>query len=109
MVLRHFEEEMRTTQRTLRKLRRYFTSELNSTKVRSVHDWIDNGGICFRRKEKIKERAGAFDDKFKRPHDPRMSGSSVCETERCSLFRPTHDRTNIGASVEYMCQDAERR
>ena len=49
-----------------------------------------------------------FDDKFRRPRDPRRSGSSVCETERRSLLSSIHDTTNIGASVEYLCQDAER-
>ena len=62
-----------------------------------------------RRNEKIKGILGAFDEKFKRPHDPRRSGSSMCETERRSLFRPIHDGTQIGASVEYLCHDAERR
>ena len=27
----------------------------------------------------------------------------------CSLFRPNHGRTNISASVEYLCPEAERR
>ena len=29
----------------------------------------------------------------------------MCKTERRSLFRPIHVRTNIGASIEYLCQD----
>ena len=47
------------------------------------------------RREKIKGREGAFDDKFKRSHDPRRSGSNVCETERRSLFLPIHVKTKI--------------
>ena len=74
-----------------------------------MNDWTENGRIRLKRKEKIKGREAALDDESKRPHGPRRSGSGVSETERRSLFPPVHARTNIGASVEYMCQIAERK
>ena len=39
-----------------------------------------------------------------------QEGMSVaCAKRRDALFHPIHDRANFSASIEYWCQDAERR
>ena len=57
----------------------------------------------------MERREGVLDDEYRKANDPRMSGSSVCETERRALFHSIHVRAHIRASIEYMCQDAKRR
>ena len=74
-----------------------------------MHDWADKGRGCFGRKENFERRNSVLDDEYKRPNDPRRSGSSVRESERRSLFRSIHVRIIIGTSVKHLCQDVERR
>ena len=59
--------------------------------------------------KRSKEEKVPFMTLYERPHDPRSGGSSVRETAGRSLFRPVHVRVNVGASAEYLCQNAERR
>ena len=60
-------------------------------------------------KEKIEGREFILDDEYEGSNDPKRSGSSVREAETRSLFHFIHDRTNISAGVEHLCQDAKRR
>ena len=61
-------------------------------------------------RKKEKDRRESFlNDEYERSYNPRTSGSCVREAERRSLFHSIHDRTNISASIEHLCQDAKRR
>ena len=91
VVLRHFEEEMTTI------------------RFAWCMDWTDEGRLRFGRKEKIERRKSVLDDECERSNDPRRGGSSVCETERRSMFHSIYVRTNNGTSVKHLCQEAERR
>ena len=94
VVLVHFEEEMRT----ISKIHALIAVPYVRTGLQLRFAWRMTGLIMdeFDSEEgKIKGREGAFDDKFKRSHDLRRSGSSVCETERRSLFLLIHVRTKI--------------
>ena len=61
------------------------------------------------RKGEDQGRKGIPDDEYERSDNPRGGSSSVRKAERRSLFHPVHDRANFSASLEHLCQDAERR
>ena len=60
-------------------------------------------------RKKIEERKGVLNDEYEKTDNPRRSSSSVREAKRRSLFHSIHDRTNISASLEHLCQDPKRR
>ena len=109
VMLRHFEEEMRTTP----KIHALIAIPYVRTELQLRIAWCMTG---LTREERSKEeRERSKEEKMLLMTSVRdlmaqeRGDSSVCETERCSLFRPIHFRTSIGASIEYLCQDAEKR
>ena len=74
-----------------------------------MQDWTDTRGKRFGRNKKIEGRKGVLNEEYERFDITRRSGSSVGEAERRSLFHSIHDRTNISARIEHLCQDAKRR
>ena len=93
VVLGHFKEEMRTTPKILNLIAVPYVR----TDLQFRFAWCMTGQTMGEYDSEERKRS-------KEEKDPRRSGSSVCETERRSLFRLVHVRTNIGASVEYLCQ-----
>ena len=80
VVLRYFEEEMRTTP----KIHALIAIPYVRTELQLRFAWCMTGLTG-------------------------RSSSSVREAERRSLFHSIHDRKNISASLENLCQDAKRR
>ena len=112
VVLRYFEEEMRTMPkihatiaipyvRTERQLR-FARCMIGLT--RGEYDLEE------RKRSKVeKKSATSLNDECERSDNPRTSSSSVLEAKRRSLFHSAYDRTNISVSIEHLCQDARRR
>ena len=109
VILRHFEEEMRTT----RKIHAPIAVRYVRTDLQLSFAWCMTGLTMEESDPEERKRSKVekvlLMTTFKRPHDPERNGSSVCETERRSVFRPIHERANINARIEYLCQDAEIR
>ena len=100
VALRRFEEEMRTTT----KIHALIAIPYVRTELQFRFTWCISGLTSeeydSEERKKIERRVSVLDDECERSNDPRRSGSSLCETERRSLFQSIHVRTNIGTSIE---------
>ena len=74
-----------------------------------MHDWIDEEENDSEERKRTKEEKVFLMTSVRDLMTQEGAGSSVCETERRSLFHSIHVRSNIGTSVEHLFQDAERR
>ena len=105
-MLRHFEEEMRATT----KKHALLAIPYVRTKLQLMFAWCMTGltreEYDSEKNEKTERSESVLDDECERSNDQRRSGSSVCEMEGRPLFHSVHVRTNIGTSVEHLCQDA---
>ena len=109
VVLRHLEEEMRTTPKKHALIAvPYVRYDLQHRFAWRMTGLTMEEYDSDERKRSKEERVLLMTS-LRDLMTPKRSGSSVCETERRSLFRPIHDRTNISASFEYLCPEAERR
>ena len=98
VVLRHFEEEMRTTL----KIHALIAVPYVRTDLKLRFAWYMTGLTM--EEYDSKERKRSEEEKVLLMTSLRdlmtQEGAAVCKTERRSLFRPIHDRTNISPRVE---------
>ena len=100
VVLRHFEEEMRT----IPKVHALRAIPYVRTELQLRFAWCMIGLIGL-----TKRGESVLNVECERSDDPRRSSSSVREAERRSLFRSIYYRANFSARTEHLCQDAKRR
>ena len=105
VVLRYFEEEMRTTP----KIHALIAIPYGRTELQLRCAWCLTGMTRGEYDSVEEGREGILHDEYDGSNLPGRSGSSLREAERRSLFLSIHDRTNISAGVEHLCQDAKRR
>ena len=108
VVLRYFEEAMRTTP----KIHALIAVPYMRTELQLRFAWcmigLTRGENDSEEKKKSKQKS-VPDKEHERSDNQRGSSSSVREAKRRSLFPPVHGRTSFKASIEHLCQDAERR
>ena len=109
VVLRYFEEEMRT----MPKIHALIAIPYVRTELQLRFAWcmigLKRGEYDSEERKKTEGRKGVLNDECERSDDPRRSSSGVREAERRSLFHSIYDRTNFSASIENLRQDAKRR
>ena len=106
VVLRYFEEEMRTAPR----IHALMAVPYVRTELQLRFAWCLMGLTReeYDSEERKRSKKEGFPyDKSEGSDDPRGSSSSVCKAERRSLFHSIHDRTDLSTSIEHLCQDAE--
>ena len=93
VVLRYFEEEMRTTP----KIHALIAIPYVRTELQLRFAWcmigLTRGNMIW------KKRKGVLNDECEGSDDPKRSSSRVRETERRSLIRSISDRTKLSASI----------
>ena len=98
VVLRYFEEEMRTTQR----IHALMAVPYVRTELQLRFAWCMMG--LTRGEYDSEERKRSKEEKVFLMTNLR----DLIIQEGRSLFHPIHDRASFSASIEYLCQDAER-
>ena len=108
VVLRYFEEEMRTTTR----VHALVAVPYVRTELQLRFAWCMMG---LTREEydseerKRSKRKGVPCDESEGSDSPGRSSSSMCEAERCSLFHSIPDRADFSTCTEQLCWNVERR
>ena len=108
VVLRFFEEEMRTTP----KIHALIAVPYLRTELQLRFSWCMIGLTCGEYDSEERKRSkekGILNDECERSDDPRRSSNSVPEAERRFLFPSIHDRTDVSVSIEHLCLDAKGR
>ena len=107
VVLRYFEQEMRTTPR----IHALMAVPYVRTELHLRFAWcmigLTRGEYDSEERKKVKRREGIPDDEPEGSDNPGGNGSSVREAERRSLFHSIPDRADFSASIEHLCEDAE--